>query len=651
MTSIFTSDDIASLVANFEPVSLFQDRPSLVKSNSGDSLVRVDKALAKLEHLLDQGQERIEKACATLLGVQDGTEETVFERLSRPLYESKNGRWLMPTSETDNILETLKRRADETFVDLFTFSSEWDIALDSLRKLIEVEKWRDYKEFSDSFRSFICTSEVAATVKIQLRDAIGSSGTEICDLPAAVADEVPLLALRRLASEVASDMGGEVRLEGDHIVYVPANYTAAVEGRLKQMRDERIAELVQHLEDHGYCIVYPQATDESGSAFESEEETAELIKRRYGKGKPDDVNVQIITVVDGARKTTKSIQAEGETKVLATPAALDQELNAMKSAVSCHAVNVWRQGERALTAAAVIKSLTPDDFSVARKSELAKLLFRSVYAKELESVVRKQLEDLEREEHEKLAQLVEARLAIPLQLYTAGIDGVGDSTLKQHLEDFLADHFRREVIPQTIQAAREQKLLRERAKEKDIEKFKQICSETNTFADLQSAVAKLSRKLKLDAPSPVMVQKVKLKTLQTAAKSMQKMTRGSDVLQNLIWILLAQQSQGMFMSSGKDTSRMIKHYETTGSAETAAKLTQWRDALKAGRETKDDLQNMRDLAKVTVEAMTGPERKSSERKSSVSSRSPEGRKSLASAQSPGGRRKSSSTTTPAEWQP
>lgn len=616
-TSIFTSADIATLVASFQPVKS-QERPSLLRSRSGHSLVRFDKALSRLESLLEEGHDRLDKLkLASLLGVQDGTEKTMVERLSKPLYESKDRRFFIPRSETRSILETARRKVGEGFVDLGAFATEQDTSLESLRQLIDVSGWNDLEEFGDAFRTFVCSSDIVASVKARIRDAIVSSGTEICELPSAVAEEVPFLALRKLASEVASDLCGEIRLEGDHIVYVPANYTAAVEARLRQLRDLRITEFVQHLQRHGHCIVYPEAMDEFEGVFEGEEDVAELVKRRYGKSKPHDMNVQTITVSDAARKSTKSLQNVVETKVMVTPAALEQELNAMKSAVSCHAISVWRQGERILSAGAVVKSLTPEAFSVARKSELAKLLFRSEYAKDMEAVARKQLDELEKEEHEKLTQLVEARLVIPLYLYTAGIDGVTDATLKQHLEDFIADHFRREVVPQMIQAAREQKLLREKAKEKDLDKFKQICAETTNPADLQSALAKLSRKLKLDAPSADMVQKVKLRTIQAAAKSIQKMTRGSDVLQNLIWILLAQQNQGMFMSSGKDTSRMIKHCEATGSADTAARLTRWRDTLKTGQETKDDLQEMRDMAKASVETMVA-----SERKSSVSSRSP-----------------------------
>lgn len=624
ITSIFTSADIATLVANFQPVS-FEDRPLLVRSKSGDSLVQFEKGLSKLEHLLEEGNDRLEKLkIPTLLGVQDGAEKAMYARLSKPLCESKDRRFLIPRSETSKVMKTMRRKATEGFVDLSTLATEQDITQESLRQLIDVSEWNDFREFDDGFRTFLCSSKVVESVKAEIRDAIGSSGTEICELPSVVADEVPFLPLKKLASEVVSDMGGEIRLEGDHINYVPANYSAAVEARLRQLRDDRITEFVHHLDRHGYCVVYPEVMEEFESAFGNDEDVAESVKRRFQKSSPHDMNLQTITVSDVPRKTTKTPQGLVETTVLVTPAALEQELNAMKSAVSCHAVSVWRQGERILNPGAVVKTLTPDAFSVARKSELAKMLFRSEYAREMEAVARRQLEDLEKEEQGKLAQLVEARLVIPLQLYTAGIDGITDATLKQHLEDFMADHFCREVIPYMVQAAREQKLLR--AKEKEIEKFKQTCIETKTLADLQNAVAKLSRKLKLESPNADLVQKVKLRTLQTAVKSMQKMTRGSDVLQNLIWVLLAQQTQGMFMSSGKDTSRMIKLVEATGSSETAAMLVQWRDALKTGQETKDDLQRMRDMAKASVEAMVA-----SERKSSVSSRSPEGRRKSSSA--------------------
>lgn len=50
------------------------------------------------------------------------------------------------------------------------------------------------------------------------------------------------------------------------------------------------------------------------------------------------------------------------------------------------------------------------------------------------------------------------------------------------------------------------------------------------------------------------------------------------------------------MSSGKDTSRMIKQYQALGDIAVGLKLVSWRDSLKIGAESTKDLQEMRNMA-------------------------------------------------------
>jgi hypothetical protein len=83
---------------------------------------------------------------------------------------------------------------------------------------------------------------------------------------------------------------------------------------------------------------------------------------------------------------------------------------------------------------------------------------------------------------------------------------------------------------------------------------------------------------------------------------MKKMKRGSDLLQNVIWILLAKGREGLYMSSGKDTSRMIKMVKE-GDAEAAGKLEEWKELVKQGKDTEDTRKEMRDVAARAVEEL------------------------------------------------
>ncbi|KAI6789561.1 hypothetical protein KC363_g7185 [Hortaea werneckii] len=176
-----------------------------------------------------------------------------------------------------------------------------------------------------------------------------------------------------------------------------------------------------------------------------------------------------------------------------------------------------------------------------------------------------------------------------------------DAMLKQHLEEFLGDHFRREAIPSVTQQAKEAHLLAEKGRKREFEKMQQACAESKTLSEIQAAVNKFAKKQKIEAPDADMLRTVKQVTLQQRVKSMRGMKRGSDLLQNLIWVLLSHSSDGLFMSSGKDTTRMIKQYQAVGEEAVGKKLEAWRDALKAGNESKADLRDMRGLAIQTID--------------------------------------------------
>ena len=87
--------------------------------------------------------------------------------------------------------------------------------------------------------------------------------------------------------------------------------------------------------------------------------------------------------------------------------------------------------------------------------------------------------------------------------------------------------------------------------------------------------------------------------------------RGSDVLQNTIWILLCavvhkQSGQDvLFVSSGKDTTRMIKLYQGLAGSKSdyAKQLEVWKDKLKAGQAGDEEIKEMREAAGAAVENM------------------------------------------------
>lgn len=165
-----------------------------------------------------------------------------------------------------------------------------------------------------------------------------------------------------------------------------------------------------------------------------------------------------------------------------------------------------------------------------------------------------------------------------------------DATLKQHLLDFLAIYFKSDAMPSTISATREQSFLSDRGRKREVDKLQKSVEDAKTFDDIQKAVAKFAKKLNILAPSESNIFQAKSSALSYTAKLMQRIERRSDILQNLIWVLLATTGPGLFISSRKDTSRMIKHYELVcEDTEVAGMLAIWRNKLKARAQDTEDI--------------------------------------------------------------
>ncbi|KAK4609053.1 hypothetical protein CLAFUW4_14653 [Fulvia fulva] len=654
MAPIFASEDIAALVASFQPLSVIEGRPLLVRSRSGNSLVRFDNVLARCKALIEKEESRIEKAnLTTILGVEHGIERRILNDLEHQPWENKDGLYIIPSPTARKVQAELTRRVQFSCLDLRAFTREQDVSLPSLERLILEQDAPDWRSFEGNGRQFLCSAQVADGIKTELRDAIGAAGTDICDLPSALSDEVPLAVLKQLGNELASEIGGEIRPEGDHVVYVPSNYSAAVEEKLRQIQEARSRELFQELEKEGYCIIEPESSSVQ-EARNASEELGRAVAQHYQDIHADKPAPQLIIIKsDNPYLHSAASWPTQDMTLIITPYRLEKHLETMKAAMREHTKSVWENDPRTTTAEGIMKVMKNENLNMGDKWKLSKLIALSDHHDKIRGVVHDQVQQLNEEDHQKLVQLIEARLIIPLQLYTAGINSIEDATLKQHLEDFVTDHFRLEVVPQVVKAARDQRLLSDRSREREVDKFRNTAAEAKTLAALQTSVSKLQKKLKIEATTDEVVKHAKYRTLQAAVKSMRRMSRGSDVLQNLIWIMLARHSEGLFMSSGKDTSRMIKQYANVGDAEMAAKLSRWRDLLKAGEQTKDDIKAMQEAAKTAAEELSPILR----RKSSVSSQHTATR--TAGTRSPTlSRRKSSyaiedvgNSAPPKEWQP
>lgn len=605
MAPIFAQEDIETLTRHFPPLSLAEGKPTLVRSLSGTGLVDFAKVLSRFESLVEQGSSRIEISnINSILGIEKEAEQHILDQCSLQLYYSKDGRSVIPVPIADTIHQDLAGLASSSFVDLGAFAAKQDISLASIDRWIKFDAGTEWQTFNIEEKRILCNQALRSRIDVRIRQVTNEAGSDVCNVSAAFDDEVQTPILQILVEFATKGQGGDVILDGAHVIYVPSEYAAAAEERYRQSQLDQVHLIATELEDNRFAIIQlrPAGNDVPANGNTMDIQGLEqAVRAKFEAWHPEGTQLRTITTSPELTGQQRRPTQDSQTRLLVNAGVLQHELGRLKATAISLIEDDWSHTNVLPDTATTIQRLRSNT-AVSPRPGLSKLLLRSNECiTELEQATSSRVVELQEEDHAKLVQLLEARLLVPFQLYAAGINTIIDATLRQHLDEFIYDHFRREVIPQTLKSAQEQKLLREKTTLREIEKLRQATTEAKTFTALQTSIAKFTKKLKISSPTSETTKIVQIRTLQQAQKVMKSMTRGSDLLQNLIWILLAQKSGGLFMSSGKDTSRMIKQYEAVGDAEMAGRLSSWRNRLKAGEESKEDLQMMREVARLAVE--------------------------------------------------
>jgi hypothetical protein len=265
----------------------------------------------------------------------------------------------------------------------------------------------------------------------------------------------------------------------------------------------------------------------------------------------------------------------------------------------------WASGERKFDLGEMMRNLKSGKGRI--HSPLDQVIIGSgSYSSELEAQLRTTTAACEAADHETYIQLLIDRLLIPVQLYSAGLDIVHDESLKARLSTYATSHLLSET--DSLAADFKTQNLLTGSRERDFTKFRSTAAaEISALPALQTAATKLAKKAKWDAqpPSATRTRETKTKILQRTAHAMKPSStaRPSDVLQHALWILLGVANEGVFISAGKDTSRMIALYESIPNADEmmVEKLRVLRDKLKKGEAVDDEVRETRELVRKRVE--------------------------------------------------
>jgi hypothetical protein len=517
----------------------------------------------------------------------------LLECYNEPLFFSRDGQLLLPAAEvakvTDKIFADLEAKP-ATHTDLITKADISSSSLDRILNKANTDGNVAYT-YREGDKQYVYSCHFVNKVnKIASHPISAGEESEGIDLTVEVPG-APIGLLKQLGDALLNESGpgkGTFEIRGDRVQFIPAGYLEGLEKKRKDAYQRAIQDLIEQLREDKYCRVPGQSSLTDANDEVGDESNYSFL--RDLKSSLDDETAGSVTEL--------SITGENST-VLVLTERLTSAIETSRIASVQEAARIWhaRDGSETLPKLrlAAIKSLEEH-----LNSPIAKLLLKSPRITEIEPIMLQRFAQLEEEDRLQFNKVVTERLLAPLRLYKEGIETARDETLKQHLEEYVTDFFRRDLVPSVIKALEEQRLLIDKPRKREVERFRQACQEAKNLPDVNAAIQRLAKKMKITVSDEV-VRKVKLSSLQQKIRAMKKMGRGSDLLQNLIWVLLAKESDGLFVSSGKDTSRMIKQYQAIGDLEAGKKLEEWRDALKAGKDGDEISEEMRGLATKAVE--------------------------------------------------
>lgn len=584
MAPMFASPDIAALVAAFPPPLPTKDRPSLVKSLSGNNFQDSRKVLAEFRALLETGPGRVRKTeLPSRLDLEKA--DWLLDCYDGQIYYSKDLQSLFSTKEAQDIAGRISDQAREDFVDVAGFLSEQDISNQSCEQLLDAAPNLNLRHFSLSDgRHIIAENTFVDRMKDTLFSAMKDARGERVDLTSSERPSLPLEINLRLAEEVVQQHGHHDALleqEGGKIIYVPADYHDLQKKKQEQTRQSAIEAAVNDLSSQGYC---DSLNDSEGLVTD--------VMSRYREQHSD---IELVSF-DQSAKGAKSLSTIVAKKLQVSTVMIELD------GVIANTVRADRQADASSASLNALETSLCDETSHLGLTK--RLLNSTAHRQILEASVASAVKAVQDTKDERFAFICRDSFLAPLELHSQGLRTVPEKTLNDRLSQYIGEHFRLEVVPALVQAIQTE-TLNDKARTRDMDKLSAVSAQAKTLADVQFAASKLCRKQKIEPPNDDELSSTKQAILRQKLRLMKRMSRGSDVLQNLLWILLAQNSNGLFLSSGKDTSRMIKHYQSVGDAEKGRRLGEWRDALKAGRQSDEDVHEMKTMAEEVIETMYG----------------------------------------------
>ncbi|KAI4726822.1 hypothetical protein E4T49_05453 [Aureobasidium sp. EXF-10728] len=581
---VFTEDDIRKLVLSFPPPEPRPGKECLVRSLSGRGLVHSDAVTKRFHSLLQSATGPVFlNSLHNELGVHDV--QWLLTQEDERIHYTTDRRRLLPESTQKAIYQSLKNDLANRGLDLDKISIEKDVTTATLRRILAAQDADLSLEDLENGKAY--DSRLLKRLETSIGKIVigGKQGSVVLS---DTFPQVPIAWLESTANNLIphDEKGaqGLVDLVNGFLRYTPRSLLEERQVKLQQAQDAYIQNAVEELDGSGYCEVNassrPQILRRAADI-----DLARAIREAFVQKHIGSSIVELST---------------GKSTFLVTQDTLAARLSAIGAKAADTATEQWstrRPGEE------VTFDPTKLSLSDEPKTSLDQAIFESGDPEnKVQSAFETKILSLQESTTSTLATLIQTDLLTPLKLYAQGADTITDTTLQPRVQDFIYDWARKDLAPTLLRTLKDQNLIANKAVSRDLDKFSDAVTAARTLDDMSTATAKLARKQKIEQPSATALEFRKQEMLKQKVVGMSKMKRASDLLQNVIWILLATRREGLYMSSGKDTSRMIKMVKE-GDAEAGAKLEEWRDLVKQGKDNDETKKEMRDVAANAVEKL------------------------------------------------
>lgn len=607
MTSIFSAADVQRLIETFPPPEPRPGKDCLVRSRSGKNLVRSDAITRRFKALLDASQLPLLVSNLPVdLGILDV--RWLLEQEASGLFFTRDRERIISRPRQREMSELLRSALQNGGIKLSEWAAQFNLSADTIQRITSQDPTLAIITLEDG----ISYSEANLKhTRSSIFNHLKQGGDEPINLSGLYQTKgyPPAKYLKQACEEIMSDddnsIQGSIEERPDGLYFTPASALNLLQKQREEAKHAYIKDALRSLGKKGYCNVSRSTRSDLLRSYSSSAE-ADLNRDIEAAHQQEHPGLDIVLV-----QAPGNSDDEGGHAFFVHKDTLDEKRNELASGASQVASMMWEArvaGSEVLFDLKTFASALTEAYAKSGADSVAfqDAVIRSEHADSVRSAFEAKVVELQDTTVKQFADLLRTQLLGPLQLYSKGAESIADNSLQARVLEFITDWARRTLTPEVLLIIRERKLVVTKASLREVDKFGEAVQAAKTLNEVNAAAVKFARKQKLEQPDKTAFAEIKRLALAEKVLWLRRVKRSSDLLQNLTWILLASTREGLYMSSGKDTSRMIKLFQADGDSDAGKKLGELRDLIKGGKETDKEKADMKEMAKAALESLQSP---------------------------------------------